>query len=40
MSVDSLGRIEHYNPAVRRMFSLLPPSGSGRQMELLSLIHI
>ena len=35
VSVDSLGRIEHYNPAVRRMFSLLPPSGSGRQMELI-----
>lgn len=35
VSVDSLGRIEHYNPAVKRMFSLLPPAGEGRQMELI-----
>ena len=35
VSVDSLGRIEHYNPAVKRMFSLLPPAGKGRQMELI-----
>lgn len=35
VSVDSLGRIEHYNPAVKRMFSVLPPEGKGRQMELI-----
>lgn len=35
VSVDSMGRIEHYNPAVKRMFSLLPPTGNGRQMDLI-----
>ena len=35
VAVDGMGRIEHYNPAVVQMFSMLPRKGTTRQLTLI-----
>ncbi len=35
VAVDSMGRVEHYNPAVVQMFSMLPRKGNTRQLTLI-----